>query len=808
MRPAERPRQPAVGSADRWTWVDLRLLPLAGAVWAATIGAGYVSTTALTATAGTAGLAAALLLSRRCARTGVVVAVVAGVAVTTATAAGRAAARESSPLWALAESGSAAVVVLEVRADPRPIGPGRTRVVADATVTAVLSGGTVRQVAGPVLLFAPTEQWRELLPGRPVQASVRASLPRQGDHIFAVLSARGPPAPVGPPGPIFELAGDVRASFVASAARVLGPRPAGLLPGLVVGDIGAMDPVLAEEFRRAGLAHLTAVSGANVAIALAAVLWPLRRRAVDRRVQAALAALALAGFVVLAQPTASVLRAAAMGAVGLLALVSGRSRAAVPALAATVVVLLLLDPALGTDGGFALSVTATGAIVLLASGWSRSLRRSGWPTPVAEALAVTAAAGCATAPLLAGLTGTVSLVSLPANLLAAPAVPAATVLGLAAAALGPLAPPAADALVWLAGWPVRWLVLVAEVAAGLPDAATQWPAGTAGALLLTALLVASVWALWRSPRLRLVAVAALVGVVVVGWPVRQVVRGWPPPDTVVVACDVGQGDALVIPTGAGAAVLVDAGPDVGPVDACLDRLGVRTLPLVLLSHLDADHVGGLAGALSGRAVGVVATGSLSPADHRMAEVRSAVRRAGGRHAVLVPGDRRSVGGAVLEVLAPEPARATPTAAANDLSLVVRLTYRGLRLLLTGDLGAEAEQVLLRSGHDLRADVLKVPHHGSADVEPRFLAATGARVALISVGAENTYGHPAPRLLRLLARGGMRVHRTDREGDLAIVGTSRSWGVAGSRSRAVRGPGAPGSAPAADRLLAPRARRVP
>jgi competence protein ComEC len=467
-----------------------------------------------------------------------------------------------------------------------------------------------------------------------------------------------------------------------------------------------------------------------------------------------------------------------MGLVGLLALASGRSRAALPALSASVVVLLLLDPRLARDAGFALSVTATAAIVLLAPGWSRRLRDRGWPALLADAVAVAAAAGLATAPLVAGLSGLVSLVSLPANLLAAPAVAPATVLGLLATLAGAVVPPAGDALVWLAGWPVRWLVAVARTAAGLPDAATGWPAGTGGALLLTAVLVVAAFLLWRHPRLRALAVAALVGLLVLGLPLRQATVGWPPADAVLVACDVGQGDALVVPTGPGEAVLVDAGPEVGPVDRCLDRLGVDVLPLVLLSHLDADHVGGLAGALTGRTVGTIATGTLSPADDRVAVLEAHARRAGADREVLLPGDVRTVGGATFEVLAPPAEIATATAEPNDLSLVVRVTHRGLRVLLTGDLGAEAEARVLARGVDLRADVLKVPHHGSADADPAFLAATGARIAVISVGADNTYGHPAPGLLSTLVRAGMRIHRTDLHGDLAIVGDADGWGVVG------------------------------
>ncbi len=153
-----------------------------------------------------------------------------------------------------------------------------------------------------------------------------------------------------------------------------------------------------------------------------------------------------------------------------------------------------------------------------------------------------------------------------------------------------------------------------------------------------------------------------------------------------------------------------------------------------------------------------------------------LRRTAGTRSLLAAGDRLRVGEALFEVLAPAPDRALAGTEPNDLSLVVRVTVRNLRVLLTGDLGGEAESRLVRSGIDLTADVLKVPHHGSADADPEFLAATRARVALISVGADNTYGHPAPRLLKELADARMRVHRTDRQGDLAITGSADEWAV--------------------------------
>ncbi|MCW2685108.1 MAG: hypothetical protein JWP33_3021, partial [Blastococcus sp.] len=460
----------------RWSWVDLRLWPVAGTVWGTTVLAPLLSSSALMLVALAGVVLAVGCARRRTAGTALVLAVLAGLALTAATAAVRTAARESSPLRSTAAAERSARVVLELDGDPHVLPGGR--VVADATVTALDDGDATYRLVAPVLFFGAAEDWRGLLPGQSASVRVAVSLPERGDDVVAVVSARGPPALLSGPGRLQRAAGSLRQGLAASAGRVLEPGPAGLLPGLVVGDTRGMDPVLDEDFRRAGLAHLTAVSGANVAIVLTAVLWPLRRRAVDRRVQALVAVLALVGFVFLARPSPSVVRAAAMGGVTLLALATGRPRAALPALGAAVAALLLLDPGLARDPGFALSVAATGGIVLLAPGWSRRLRERGCRATPADALAVSAAAGLVTAPLVAGLSGTVSLVSLPANLLAAFAVAPATVLGLAATVLAVPLPPLADALVWCAGWPTRWLVLVAQRAAAVPDAVAGWPAGT------------------------------------------------------------------------------------------------------------------------------------------------------------------------------------------------------------------------------------------------------------------------------------------------------------------------------------------
>jgi competence protein ComEC len=506
-----------------------------------------------------------------------------------------------------------------------------------------------------------------------------------------------------------------------------------------------------------------------VAIVLSVVLLGARWCRAGPWLAAALCGVALVGFVILARPSPSVLRAAAMGGLGLLALALGRPRAAVPALLGSVVALVLADPALASDAGFALSVFATGGLLLLAPGWRDALRRWRVPGPMAEALAIPAAAAVACAPVIAGLSGTVSLVSVPANLFAEPAVAPATVLGVLAALASAVWAPAAAFLAWLGSWPGRWLVLVAGTGARVPDGVLAWPGGTGGALLLAVLLVGLLWAA-RRPVVRVVlgvcAVAAVVGTV----PVGLVAPGWPPRGMVLVACDVGQGDALVLPVGPGRAVVVDAGPEPVATDRCLGDLGIREVPLLVLTHFHADHVGGVAGVFHGRRVGQVLTSPLpDPAEGRAA-VLAAAGSAGAPVTVPLAGWNWEAGGFRLAVLGPVHPIAGSTSDPNNNSLVLGVRAGGERLLLAGDAMIEEQAELLEAlgTEALRADVLKVAHHGSRYQDPQFLEAVHPAVALVSVGTGNPYGHPNPAMLEMLGRQGARVLRTDIDGDLAAV----------------------------------------
>jgi competence protein ComEC len=442
-----------------------------------------------------------------------------------------------------------------------------------------------------------------------------------------------------------------------------------------------------------------------------------------------------------------------MGAVALVGMgVDGRRRGP-RALGVAVVVLLLLDPGLATTVGFALSAVATAGILLVAPGLRDALAR--WlPRWVAEAVAVPLAAQLACTPLVAAISGQVSLVAVAANLAAAPAVGPATVLGLAGGLVGLAAEPFGRLLGTGAGWCAGWLVAVAERGGSLPLPAVDWGTGPGALALLTVLVVVLTLllpAMLRRPTTGL-GCGCLVAVLVL---VRLPVAGWPPDGWVLVACDVGQGDALALRTGPGSAVVVDAGPDPGLVDRCLDRLGVEQVPLLVLTHPHADHVDGLAGVEAGRRVAEVETHDDAP------------------YAAT-----RVVGEATLQVLWPPPGHVVDNP--NDASVVLLAEVSGVRLLLTGDVEPPSQLGLDRAWPGLAVDVVKVPHHGSRFQDTDWLLGLGARVALVSSGADNDYGHPAPETIAAFEGAGVEVHRTDREGDVAVVVEDGGIGVATSR----------------------------
>ncbi|UMG92933.1 ComEC/Rec2 family competence protein [Nocardioides sp. TF02-7] len=501
----------------------------------------------------------------------------------------------TGPVAVLAEQRAVVTMEATVTSDPWPVtGPWGEQVVVRAKAHVVTGRGTTYRLGAPVLVLAD-ERWAAVALGERLRFTGRLA-PPDDPALAAVVTGPRQPVRIRGPDVWWRGADAVRAALRESVAHRPEEQRA-LVPALVVGDDAGLPPELEQDFRTTGLTHLTAVSGTNLTLLLGFLLLVARPLGVRGRWLHVVVVVGIVGFVLLARTEPSVLRAAVMGAVGTFALATDGRRRGLRALGVAVTALLLVSPALAVSAGFALSVLATAGIVVAGPPLQAALSR--WlPAPLAVALAVPLSAQLACTPVVAALAGEVSLVAVAANVLVAPVVGPATVLGLAGGLLGLVVEPVGRLAGTAAAWCVAWIVLVAERGAALPAASVAWGTGTVaiGGLALLCLLTAAL--LPRVLRHRSVAVVLGVAVLalVTGVPGRiGALGGWPPDGWVLVACDVGQGDALALPAGPGAAVVVDAGPDADAVDGCLDRLGVRAVPLVVLTHFHADHVDGLEG---------------------------------------------------------------------------------------------------------------------------------------------------------------------------------------------------------------------
>ncbi|QFG68055.1 DNA internalization-related competence protein ComEC/Rec2 [Ornithinimicrobium pratense] len=675
-----------------------------------------------------------------------------------------------------AEQRATSQVELVVTTEPRVLARGDERqplVVLEARVTRAQARGQVTTPRTPVVLFASAGQGWEDVRWRSIVATTGRWAPAEpGDRTRAVLTPRGGPSVLAEPTAVLRGVDVVRDRFRV-ALQPLPTDSRGLVPGLVIGDTSLTPADLTEAMRVTGMTHLSAVSGSNVSLVCGAVAVLLARVGTPRRWRTPLVLLSLVGFVLLCRPEPSVLRAGVMGSVGLLALTTGRRRASLPALGAAVIGLLCLDPWLARSYGFALSTLATLGLVLWARPWGRAMARH-LPARLhllAMATAIPLSAQVICAPVIVLLQGHITTHAVLANLLAAPLVAPTTVLGVLAACLAPLSVPLSTAVAWLAALPAWVIGRVARVCAQLPYGTIDWLDGPAGAWLLTALtvlvLVTGPWWWHQARRRPWWAGAALAAVTAWLWP-SSALSEWPPPGWVVVGCDVGQGDAFVVSTAPARALVVDTGPDPPAVGRCLRDLGVRDVDLLVLTHFHADHVGGLAGVLGQAHVDAAYVSPVTePAD--VAE-RTLARLAGEGVSVHVAraGDVAQVGGATVEVVGPGLRPAAGGSAANNGSVVLDVVVEGTRVLLTGDLEPEGMRPVRQWVHGRDYDVLKVAHHGSAAQDERLIRGARAEVALIGVGADNTFGHPAPSLLTLLQSNGAVVLRTDLHGDIAVA----------------------------------------
>jgi len=597
--------------------------------------------------------------------------------------------------------------------------------------------------------------------------SKRTDPPRRS--VLLVFASRGVEVLRGPPWPL-AIAADTRTAFVDRSATL--PAPGGdLLPGLAVGDTRAVSTELDQAMKTSSLSHLTAVSGANCALVVGIAFALAALCSAPRWGRVATGVAALAAFVVLVTPEPSVIRAAVMATIAMLAVLLGRTGPGIGVLSLAVTLLLAGDPWLAASLGFALSAAATAGLLVLARPLATSLSR--WmPRGLALALAVPLAAQLACGPLLVLIAPQIPVYGVVANLLAAPAAPVATVVGLIAC-LTAVVPWLAMPFMWVGWVAATWISATATTFAGLPFASAPWAEGLFGALALAAAGGAIVWLLHRPRepgrvqvrvrRAALLTLAALLGVAGGSTLVRTAMApALLPQDWAIAFCDVGQGDAIVA-RGGGQIMLIDTGPDPEPLRACLARLGISRIDLLVLTHFDLDHVGGAEAAL-GMTDRVLHAPAAAASDRRLIKRFTA---AGAEARTAAAGGRGALGDARWRVLWPR-SEGHAYREGNDASIVIELDAPPLRAIFLGDLGAGAQRALLASGGLAGAyDLVKVAHHGSADQAPELYERLDPALAVFTVGAENTFGHPRAEIMSALTEGGAVLARTDESGLILV-----------------------------------------
>ncbi len=576
---------------------------------------------------------------------------------------------------------------------------------------------------------------------------------------------------------------------------------AGLVAGLSIGDTSMLSQQLVDDFKVLSLTHLTAVSGTNCAIVLGIVWFVLGRIrfgafSITRWPKLFIAALALGGYVWLVGQQPSILRAGTMTMAVLVSKTLGRATSAINALVLAAGVLLAFDPWLVFDYGFALSVLACLGILIVAPKIAKlfSERITWLPNWLALAISVSLSAQLLCLPVLLLLQPGFSTYSILANLVAEPMVLPVTVMGILAVLLSALSPLAASFVIYVASVIAAPVVYVAHSMSQWPSATGFWPTGFLGvglAVLLAAGLIIAI--IWRASAVRLLGVAfsVLSVCVVLALSFSSLIKSslWSRGDWFIVSCDVGQGDATVIRSKEQIA-LIDVGREAAPINSCLSALGIRHIDLLVLTHFDLDHVGGLSGALAGRTVDQAMLTPFVDTRPGANASRAQLERAQVPVALGHTGMVGNLGAFAWQVLSPHDG-AFEAEDSNDGSIT--MLWRGATedIITLADLGEKGQMRLAGESaqwFDQQVQsvplIMKVSHHGSADQYPELIEALHPTLALISVGRDNSYGHPTERTLGLLNDAGAHIERTDQRGSISVAshGDSFTLGFQGEQGK--------------------------
>jgi competence protein ComEC len=609
-------------------------------------------------------------------------------------------------------------------------------------VVAVSSGDQHYILRSPTRLISTDAAIKELLPGQKIRLQASAVASKEG-RVAALLIGKG------------DIVALTEASRWAKGLDAIrdGLRSASgtgdsgaLIPGMVLGDTSLQSQSFKNEMRRSGLTHLVAVSGANFAIVSTFILYLMQFLIRRIPLRLAVTVLFLIAFISLVRPSPSVLRAAAMAAVLLLAQGTHRGKDSLPALGFAIGAVIVADPWQVRDPGFALSVLATAGLLLLAPRLIESFSKK-IPRPLAIVIAIPLSATLFCTPVIVAISGQISPMSILANVLAAPAVAPVTIVGFVAGLISPVAPWISGALIWMVKPLAAWVAWIASVISDLPLI-------TLATGSKSFLIIAGVIALGFIFN-RTIVIAALVLLIAISWFLR-----FPGGDWQVANCDVGQGDAMVINLGNNRGIVLDVGPDPIALDRCLHQLGIKKIELLIMSHSHFDHVGGYSGAADGREIAMQWYGNV---------------RAGTR--ATFQGTRGEI---TIDVLWPQGQWADEQVSdPNNSSIAIMLRAPDFSLFAGGDIEPESQRLIAPLIGEV--DIYKVSHHGSKFQDEGFTRALSPTVSIISVGTGNTYGHPAPQTVDALTRLGSRVLRTDLDGAVAIRVRGSEFIVRTSRS---------------------------
>jgi competence protein ComEC len=584
------------------------------------------------------------------------------------------------------------------------------------------------RMRSPARLISSEARFKEILPGQKIRVQVIVQPSKEG-RVAALLINKGSFVVLSPPSRWAKSLDRIRDGLRAASGT--GDSGA-LIPGMVLGDTSLQSATFKNEMRRSGLTHLVAVSGANFAIVSTFILYLMQF--VFRKIPLRLGATAvfLIAFIALVRPSPSVLRAAAMAAVLLIAQGTHRGRDSLPALGFAIAAVVVADPWQVRDPGFALSVLATAGLLIAAPRLVEKFSTV-MPKPLAIVIATPLAATLFCSPVIVAISGQLSLMSIVANVLAAPAVAPITIVGFVAGLISPALPSLSELLLWCVKPLAAWVAWIASVISDY--SVITFATGAKGFFIIAGVLALGYFLN------RKVVITALLILIAISWLLR-----FPGGDWQVANCDVGQGDSMVVNLGNHRAIVIDTGPDPIAEDRCLHQLGIKKIELLILTHVHADHVGGVDGALRDRSVMAQWFGNV---------------RAGTR--ATFASDRGPV---TVEVLWPQGQWADEqTSDPNNSSIAIVLRTPDYSLFAGGDMEPLTQaQIAPLVG---RVDIYKVCHHGSRFQDESFTRALSPTISVISVGAGNSYGHPAPQTIQSLTRLGSRVLRTDLDGAIAI-----------------------------------------